>query len=176
MAQQPVSEKLEEVDEFTEEQWRQVDEIVAKCRGKPGALIPVLEEVQGITEYLPEPVQKRVAQGLGLPLSDVYGVVTFYSFFTMVPKGRHQIKVCLGTACHVRGAKRNLETIERELGIKEGECTPDLEFSLDIVRCLGACGLAPVMMVDDDIHRQVKAAKLKQILNKYREESIGPEE
>jgi len=155
-------------DEFTEEQWKRVDEVIARYRNKPGALIPVLETVQGITGYLPESVQRRVARGLNIPLSQVYGVVTFYSFFTMKPRGRHQVRVCLGTACHVRGSHRVLRDMEQKLGIEPGECTDDREFSLDIVRCVGACGLAPVMVVDDDTHKQVKVARLDQILDKYR--------
>lgn len=154
-------------DEITEDQWKRIDEVIERYRDKPGAMIPVLEEVQGITGYLPEPVQRRVASGLGLPLSQVYGVVTFYSFFTMTPRGKHQVRVCLGTACHVRGSKRVLEELEHKLGIEPGECTEDREFSLDIVRCVGACGLAPVMVVDEDTHKQVKAAKLDQIMEKY---------
>jgi NADH-quinone oxidoreductase E subunit len=166
-------ERKETADEFTEDQWRHVNEVIRKHRSKPGALIPVLEEVQGITGYLPEPVQRRVAKGLGIPLSQVYGVVTFYSFFTMKPRGKHQIRVCLGTACHVRGSKRVLDEMEQKLGIEPGECTEDREFSLDVVRCVGACGLAPVMVVDEDTHKQVKVARLDQILSKY---SRQPEE
>jgi len=163
-------------DEFTQEQWRQIDEIIMKYRDKPGALIPVLENVQSISGYLPESVQRRVASDLGIPLSQVYGVVTFYSFFTMTPRGKHQVRVCLGTACHVRGSKRVLNEIEQKLGIEPGECTEDREFSLDVVRCVGACGLAPVMVVDEDTHKQVKVAKLDQIMKKYHDGSSGPEE
>ncbi len=158
-------------DEFTQEQWRLVDEVIARYKNKPGALIPVLEDVQSITGYLPESVQRRVASGLGIPLSQVYGVATFYSFFTMTPRGKHQVRVCLGTACHVRGSKRVLEEMEHQLGIEPGECTEDREFSLDIVRCVGACGLAPVMVVDEETHKQVKPAKLDRIIGKYRHES-----
>ena len=154
-------------DEFTEEQWREIDRVIEKNRGRPGALIPVLEEVQDITGFLPEPVQRRVASGLGLPLSQVYGVVTFYSFFTMKPRGKHQVRVCLGTACHVRGSKRVLDELEQKLGIEPGDCTDDREFSLDIVRCVGACGLAPVIVVNEDTHKQVKVAKLDQIMKRY---------
>ena len=103
------------VDEFTSQEWAAVDKIIQRFKGKDGALIPALEEVQGVTGYLPDSVQRRVSKGLGIPLSQVYGVVTFYSFFTMKPRGKHQIRCCLGTACHVRGAKSNLEKIEHEL-------------------------------------------------------------
>jgi NADH-quinone oxidoreductase E subunit len=162
--------------EFTLEQWRNVDEVISRYKDKPGALIPVLEEVQGITGYLPESVQRRVAAGLALPLSQVYGVTTFYSFFTMKPRGKHQIRVCLGTACHVRGAKQNLDQVKQRLGIEPGECTEDRRFSLDVVRCLGCCGLAPVMVVDEEVHKQVKTAKLDQILNRYSDGPGGPQE
>jgi len=164
------------VDEFTQDQWERVDAVIAKHRGKPGSLIPTLEEVQNITGFLPEAVQRRVSKGLGIPLSQVYGVTTFYSFFTMKPRGKHQIRVCLGTACHVRGAHQNIECIENSLKIMPGECTPDRNFSLEVVRCLGACGLAPVMMVDKDTHKQVKSAKVNQILRKYGSEPSGSRE
>lgn len=169
-------EKREVGNEFTSDQWARVDAIIAKYRGKPGSLIPALEEVQGVTGYLPYVVQRQVATGLGIPLAQVYGVVTFYSFFTMKPKGRHQIRVCLGTACHVRGSKRVIDNLEKDLGIEPGDCTEDREFSLDTVRCLGACGLAPVMVVDKDTHKQVKVAKLNAILNRYKNRAAGAKE
>lgn len=154
--------------EFSPDQWEQVDGVIAAHRQKPGSLIPVLEQVQGITGYLPEEVQRRVAKGLGIPLAQVYGVVTFYSFFTMKPKGRHQIRVCLGTACHVRGGHQVEKKLEQKLGIRPGEVDQDRLFSLDVVRCVGACGLAPVMVVDADTHQQVKTSRVDQILAKYR--------
>ncbi len=168
-------EKQADADDFTSEQWNLVDKVIEKYRDKPGSLIPVLEEIQGITGYLPESVQRRVASGLSLPLSQVYGVTTFYSFFTMKPRGKHQVRVCLGTACHVRGAKRNLEHLIEALKVNPGECTEDRNFSLDVVRCLGACGLAPVMVVDEDTHKQVKEAKLDRILKAYQDGSIHSE-
>ena len=115
MGHKCLCEKQSVLDEFTPEQWRLIDETIRKFKDKPGALIPVLEEVQGIAGYLPESVQHRVASGLSLPLSQVDGVTTFHSFFTMKPRGRHQIRVCLGTACHVRGAKRNLDRLMEAL-------------------------------------------------------------
>lgn len=155
-------------DEFTPEQWTQIDAIIEKYKSKPGALILALAEIQDISGYLPEVIQRRVAKGMNLPISQIYGVVTFYSFFTMVPRGKHQIRVCLGTACHVRGGHRIVEELENKLGIGPGECTEDRLFSIDIVRCVGACGVAPVMVVDDKVHKQVKAAKLEETLRKYR--------
>src|SRR4030042_6821811 len=163
------------VGEFTGEQWCLIDEVIEKFRDKPGALISALEEIQGITGYLPESVQRRVASGLNLPLSQVYGGTTFYSFFTMKPRGKHQIRICLGTACHVRGAKRNLDHLTQALNLKPGECTEDRQFSMEVVRCLGACGLAPVMLVDEDTHKQVKEAKLDQIMKKYHNGSMSSE-
>jgi len=161
--------------EFSDADLARVDEVVRRHRDRPGALIPVLEQVQAVTGYLPEAIQRRVARGLGVPLAKVYGVVTFYSFFTMKPRGKHQVRVCLGTACHVRGAQRNLEHIEERLGIAPGECTCDREFSLEVVRCLGACGLAPVMVVDNDTHKQVKTTVLDGVLARYGEPAAGKE-
>ena len=154
--------------EITDEMWTEIDEIIGQYQGKPGALIPVLEECQNVSGYLSMEVQQRISQGLGIPGSTVYGVVTFYSFFTMVPKGRHIIKICLGTACYVRGGKANLEAIQDELGIDVGETTNDLRFSLDSVRCLGACGLAPVIVVDEDTHGLLTKEKTLDVLQKYK--------
>jgi NADH:ubiquinone oxidoreductase subunit E len=155
-------------DEFTPGQWQKIDTIIAAHRDRPGALIPVLEQVQGVSGYLPEIIQRRVAKGLDIPLAQVYGVVTFYSFFTMKPRGRHEVRVCLGTACHVRGGHLLGKKLENALGILPGEVDPDRFFSLDIVRCVGACGLAPVMVVDDTTFRQVKPATVDQIIASYR--------
>ncbi|MCX7634446.1 MAG: NAD(P)H-dependent oxidoreductase subunit E [Syntrophales bacterium] len=153
--------------EFSAEQVAKLQEIIARYRGKPGGLIPVLEEAQVVLEYLPISAQKVIAKGLNLPLSRVYGVVTFYSFFTMKPRGRHTVRVCLGTACYVRGGKAIAETIEKLYGVKEGETTADRKFTYESVRCLGACGLGPVVVVDEDVHGRVKPAKVKDILNQY---------
>jgi NADH-quinone oxidoreductase E subunit len=144
------------------------DRIITTYKGQRGSLIPVLQEIQDYYGYLPVEVQEIVAQGLGIPASEVYGVVTFYNFFTMVPRGRHTIKVCMGTACYVRGGKKILGRLERDLGVPVGGTTEDLRFSLDVVRCLGACGLAPTMMVDDDVHQRLKPAKLDNVLESYK--------
>ncbi|MBN1106404.1 MAG: NADH-quinone oxidoreductase subunit NuoE [Deltaproteobacteria bacterium] len=154
-------------EEFSPEEWAAVEGIIGRYRSKPGALIPVLEEVQERIGYLPRSVLVRVALGLRLPFSEVYGVVTFYSFFTMAPRGRHTIRCCLGTACYVRGGKKNLEKLRETLKLDPGETTRDRRFSLETVRCLGACGLAPVMMVDDDTYRQVKPSQISAILDAY---------
>ncbi len=161
------AEDTELLKEFSPEQVAKLDSIIEKFKGKPGGLIPVLEEAQVCLEYLPLSVQKRIAAGLNLPLSRVYGVVTFYSFFTMTPRGKHTIRVCLGTACYVRGGKALTETLEKQFGIKEGETTADRMFTLESVRCLGACGLGPVIVIDEDVHGRVKPGKVKDILTQY---------
>jgi len=153
--------------EFTEEQVEKLDAIIARHKGKPGGLIPVLEEAQVTLEYLPVPVQKRIAKGLNLPFSRVYGVVTFYSFFTMTPRGRHTVRACLGTACYVRGSKALADAIKKEFGVEEGETTPDRRFTYETVRCLGACGLGPVVVVDEDVHGRMKPSKLKDVFSQY---------
>jgi NADH:ubiquinone oxidoreductase subunit E len=155
------------LEEFSQEQLQQVDAIIEQYKGKAGSLIPVLEEIQGVLGYLPNEIHQRVAHGLNLPQSQVFGVVTFYSFFTMVPRGRHTIRLCLGTACYVRGGKRNLDRLTQELDIEAGDTTPDRRFSLETIRCLGACGLAPVIVVDEDTYKQVKERKLREMLERY---------
>jgi len=155
------------LEEFTDQQLEEVQNIISKYKDKPGSLIPILEEVQDITGYLPDPIQEWIAKDLRIPPSRVFGVVTFYSFFTMVPKGRHTIRVCLGTACYVRGGKKNLEEFSKILKIEPGTTTGDRRFSLDTVRCLGACGLAPTMIIDNDTFRQVKPSRLNEIIKEY---------
>ena len=153
--------------EFSPEQLRKLDEIMARNRDKPGSLIPVLEEAQMVLEFLPMPILEIIAKGLKLPLSRVYGVVTFYSFFTMTPRGKHTLRVCLGTACYVRGGKTICDTIKKELGLEEGETTPDRLFTLETVRCVGACGLGPVIFVGESVHGRCKPAKVKEVLCQY---------
>jgi len=163
--------KLEDGDllnDFTPDQIARLDDIISRYKDKPGGLIPVLEEAQVALEYLPIGVQKRIAKGLNLPLSRVYGVVTFYSFFTMTPRGRHTVRVCLGTACYVRGGKAIAEQMVKEFGIKEKETTADRRFTLETVRCLGACGLGPVVVIDENVHGRVKPIKMKGILEEYK--------
>ncbi|HPD55972.1 MAG TPA: NAD(P)H-dependent oxidoreductase subunit E [Smithellaceae bacterium] len=162
------AEEQELLKEFTPEQIAKLDKIIEKHKGKPGGLIPVLEEAQVVLEYLPVSVQKKIARELNLPLSRVYGVVTFYSFFTMTPRGKHTVRVCLGTACYVRGGKAITESLEKEFGISEGETTADRMFTLESVRCLGACGLGPVVVVDEDVHGRVKPSKVREILSQYK--------
>ena len=153
--------------DLTPEIMTKVDEIVASHRGKPGSLIPVLEEVQGVSGYLPVELQEYIARGLNVPASTVYGVVTFYSFFSMVPKGRHTIKVCMGTACYVRGIGEVLNRLQSQFKLEVGKVSEDKRFSLEVVRCLGACGLAPVVVVGGDTHGGVTPDRIVEILDRY---------
>ncbi|MDI3533989.1 MAG: NADP-reducing hydrogenase subunit HndA [Thermosediminibacterales bacterium] len=151
-----------------EEKLKKLKEVIEKYKGTKGALIPVLQEAQSIYGYLPLDVQKKIAQELDVPLSEIYGVATFYSFFTLKPKGKYQIKVCLGTACYVKGAASILEELKEQLNIGVGDVTPDLKFSLDGVRCVGSCGLAPVMFINDEVYGRLTPDKIKGILDKYK--------
>jgi NADH:ubiquinone oxidoreductase subunit E len=141
---------------------------LAEYQGRPGALIPVLQIAQGIYGYLPEGVLKHVALKLGKSYSEVAGVVGFYSYFSTSPRGRHLVRVCLGTACYVRGGKQVLESCRQELGIDVGDTTTDGLFTLEVARCFGACGLAPTIMIDEDVHQRVKPQKLRVIFAQYR--------
>lgn len=145
----------------------QVREICAKHHNDSGELINILHEVQSLTGYLPREVQEVVAEELKIPTSRVYGVVTFYSYFTMKPKGRYPISVCMGTACYVRGAEKILEELQRQLGIKVGETTDDGLFSLDCLRCVGACGLAPVVTIGSKVYGRLTPDKIRDILADY---------
>ncbi len=144
-----------------------LDQVIAEYKGKPGALIPVLQIAQGIFGYLPEVALKHIARELHKPYSEVAGVVGFYSFFTTVPRGKHLIRICLGTACYVRGGVAVMDAFKKQLGIDIGGTTEDRQFSLEIGRCFGACGLAPVIMVDDDVHHRVKPKRVNEILAQY---------
>jgi len=149
------------------QRYEELTKIIAEYKGKPGGLILVLHKAQNLFGYLPRQVQRQIADGLDIPLSEVAGVVTFYSFFTMVPKGRHGIKVCLGTSCYVRGGQRLLGELQKKLGVPVGGTTNDRRFSLEVVRCIGACGLSPAMTVGKDVFGRVKNNKLGEILGKY---------
>ncbi|MFN3479048.1 MAG: NAD(P)H-dependent oxidoreductase subunit E [Thermodesulfovibrionales bacterium] len=146
---------------------RQLDEIIAKYKKKPGSLIPVLQQAQELIGYLPPSVQRHIARGLNLPVSEVHGVVSFYSFFTMKPKGKHNIRVCLGTACYVKGAEEIVKRLKEHLKIDIGGITADRKFSMEAVRCLGACGLAPVVVIDKDTHGSVNPVKATDLLKEY---------
>jgi NADH:ubiquinone oxidoreductase subunit E len=150
-----------------EKLYLELQKIIDEYKDKPGSLILVLHRAQTRFGYLPRRVQEIIAEGLKIPLSEVAGVVSFYSFFTMVPKGRHSIKVCLGTSCYVRGGQRVLGELQKNLGIQVGETTEDRRFSLEVVRCIGACGLSPAITIGDDVYGRVKSTKLEEILMKY---------
>lgn len=152
----------------TPEQEAQLKEVIAKHQDDPGAVMPVLQEAQDIYGYLPIEVQTMVAEGLGVPLEEVYGVSTFYSQFALSPKGKYNISVCLGTACYVKGSGEILERLSEILGIEAEECTPDGQFSLTACRCIGACGLAPVITVNDDVYGRLTVNDIQDIIDKYK--------
>lgn len=130
-------------------------------------LVSILQDIQAEYNYLPREVIEQVSKSLDVPLSQVYSVATFFKALSLIPRGRHLINVCLGTACHVRGAVRVLEAIERDLDIKPGETTPDLKFTLETVNCVGACALGPVVIVDGEYYGQMKTGKVKDVLRNY---------
>ena len=136
--------------------------------GQDGALIPILQEVQGLYGYLPEEALKIVSKGLKIPLSRVYGVVTFYAQFYLTPRGRHTVRVCRGTACHVRGGKNVLKATQQFLGVGENETTPDFKFTFETVACLGACALSPVLLVDKNYYGKLTPAKVEKVLKQYK--------
>jgi NADH:ubiquinone oxidoreductase subunit E len=147
----------------------ELDRVIDEYRNKPGGLVPVLERAQEIVGYLPPRVQKRISRGLKIPPAEVHSIVSFYNFFTMKPRGEHTVRVCLGTACFVKKAEEIMLKVQQELGINIDEVTPDLKFSLEAVRCLGVCGLAPVVVVDQDTYGMMDTAKVKPLLTMYQE-------
>jgi len=147
----------------------ELDQIIAKHKGMEGALIMILHRAQEIFGYLPEDVQRHVARELNIPLTDVYGVATFYSYFSLTPRGKYRIAVCMGTACYVRGAGDVVSAFEKELGIKVGATTEDKLFTLEVSRCIGACGIAPVMTVNEDVYGNISADKVTEIITKYKD-------
>lgn len=158
-----------EVVPFTDspEKRAQLKEVICELKDVPGSLIQVLKKAQEIYGYLPLEVQITISEGLDIPLEEVYGVVTFYSLFSLKPKGKYRISVCLGTACYVKGSGEIFEKLSEKLGIESGGCTPDLKFSLDACRCIGSCGLAPVLMINDDVYGRLTPDMLDGILKKY---------
>ena len=148
-------------------------DILAPYEGQQGALIPILQKVQEEFGYLPEEAIRGIADFIGVPESRVYSVATFYTMFRFTPAGRNRVLVCRGTACHVRGTSRVLEALESQLGIKEGETTPDMAFSLESVACIGACGAAPTMMVNEDTYGHLTAKKISEILADVRSKEKG---
>lgn len=159
---------MEDLKNFTKEQIIKLDEIIQNHKVSPGQLIPMLEEIQALLGYIPVSVQEKISLETGIPSNKIYGVVSFYSFFTMEPRGRHRIQVCLGTACYVKGGKEIAAKIEEEFHIKPGESTKDGRFTYETTRCFGTCGLAPVVVVDGKVYGKVEADKVMDILNEYK--------
>ncbi len=153
----------------TKEQEKELLEVIAAHKGQEGATIPVLHKAQEIYGYLPIEVQTMIAEGLDVPLAEVYGIVTFYAQFSLNPKGKYKIGVCLGTACYVKGSGDILEKIKSILGIDVDECTPDGKFSIEATRCIGACGLAPVITVNEDVYGRLVVDDVEDIIKKYQE-------
>ncbi len=153
----------------TKEQEDRLMAVIESHKGQDGAVIPVLHEAQNIYGYLPIEVQEMISEGLNVPLAEIYGIVTFYTQFSINPKGKYQIGVCLGTACYVKGSGDLLEKCKEILGIDVGECTPDGLFSIDATRCIGACGLAPVLTVNDDVYGRLVPDDIEGIIAKYRD-------
>lgn len=162
-----MSEKITIAFSGTKEQEEQLMKAIAEHKGQDGALIPVLHEAQNIYGYLPIEVQKIISDELGVSMAEIYGVVTFYTQFTTNPKGKYNIAVCLGTACYVKGSGVLLEKIKEKLGIDVGECTPDGKYSIEATRCIGACGLAPVLTVNEDVYGRLTPDDIDGILAKY---------
>ena len=150
------------------EKYVALDEAIARHKGEPGALMPVLQEAQNIFGYVPKDVQQIIADGLGTTLAEVYGVATFYAQFSLEPKGQYVVGVCLGTACYVKGSQKVLDKLAEELAIPVGRTTPDGLFTLNATRCLGACGLAPVMMINDEVYGRLTPDMVPGIIAKYR--------
>ena len=151
----------------TKEQEEALMKVIHELKDEKGALMPILQKAQDIYGYLPIEVQKMISDETGIPMEKIYGVATFYSQFTLSPKGKYRISVCLGTACFVKGAGDVYNKLTEVLGIGGGECTADGKFSLDASRCIGACGMAPILMVNDDVYNHVKAEDVEEILAKY---------
>ena len=155
-------------NKLKESGFRELETFINLLDTKKGSLISVLHKAQGIFGYLPREVQEFVADKLNESLANVYGVVSFYSYFTMVPKGEHAVAVCMGTACYVRGADKVLNEFQKQLGIKSGETSVDGKFSIDALRCVGACGIAPVVLVGEKVYKKVEPNEVKGIIEEYK--------
>ncbi len=147
---------------------QQIRKVIEDTDGQAGAPIRVLQQVQGIIGYLPHEVLETISGEMKIPLSELYGITSFYSFFSMVPKGKYVIQVCLGTSCYVKGGQKLLDTLNKDFGLESGGTTPDGKFSLQTVRCIGCCGLSPVIAIKEDVHGRVKPSQLKEVLSSYR--------
>lgn len=155
--------------EENKEKFDLLDKTIEKNKDKKGSLMPIMQDAQAIFGYLPFEVQEYISKELNLPLPNVYGVATFYSQFSLEKKGEHVISVCQGTACYVKGSKKIQEELEKELDIKAGETTNDGKFTLVETRCVGACGLAPIIMIDEDVHGKLVPKKMKAVVDKYKD-------
>ena len=155
-------------DILTKENFEMLDKAIAKYKGTKGPLMPILHEGQKIFGALPKEVQRKISEELNIPLAEIYGVVTFYSQFTLEPKGDFVIGVCLGTACYVKGAQNIIDRISRDIGVKVGNTSLDGKFSLEATRCIGACGLAPVLTVNEDVYGRLSESDVPDILAKYK--------
>jgi len=158
----------EKKEELPPSMLQEIDRVIKLYRNRPGSSIPVLQRCQEIVGYLPPVVQKRIAKGLNLSAAEIHSIVSFYSFFTMKPRGDHNIRICLGTACYVKRVEEVLNKIKADLKIDVGDVTEDKKFSLETVRCLGACGLAPVMVIDDETYGAMNPKKVPDIIEQYR--------
>ncbi len=154
----------------TKEQEIELMAAIEKMKSDKGALMPILQAAQDIYGYLPQEVQTMISDATGIPLEKIYGVVTFYSQFSLYPKGKYRISVCLGTACYIKGSGDVYDKIQELLGVGDGECTPDGKFSLDACRCVGACGLAPVMLINEEVYGRLTVDQIPGILAKYQED------
>ena len=154
----------------TPEQEERLRQVIASHKGQPGATMPVLQAAQEIFGYLPEEVQVMVAEGLDIPLSEVYGVASFYAQFTLNPKGKYQISICLGTACYVKGAQKVIDKFSEILGIKPGESTEDGLFTIDALRCIGACGIAPAVSINGKVYPKVQVSAVPGIIEELRQQ------
>jgi NADH:ubiquinone oxidoreductase subunit E len=148
-------------------QFEQLDEIISEIKDQPGALLPIMQRAQDICGCLDEETQRYISEKTGTPVSTIYGIATFYSQFTLQPKGKYTIGLCLGTACYVRGSQLVLDELEKILGLKVGQTTPDGKFTLDATRCIGCCGLAPAMMINDEVYGRLAPSNVSEILKKY---------
>ncbi|MCK5570388.1 MAG: NADH-quinone oxidoreductase subunit NuoE [Spirochaetes bacterium] len=152
------------------DQSEKIDQIIEKFKNEKGTIIGLMQDIHGEYRYLPEEVLLKVSAELDIPMAKLYTLATFYKSFRLEPVGKHHVRVCIGTACHVNGATKIVETLERELGVKSGQTTEDNQFTLETVNCLGACALGPLVLVDGEYHGKIDQGKLKKLLNKYRKD------
>lgn len=167
-AKTPTATKAKKDQEISGKTLQQIRKIIEATNGRAGAPIRVLQQVQGLVGYLPPEVLKTVSKEMGIPLSELYGITSFYSFFSMVPKGKYVLQVCLGTSCYVKGAERIIKSLKKDYSLESGGITSDGKFSLETVRCLGCCGLSPVMAIKENVYRKVKPSQIKDILTSYK--------